>query len=47
MTASDYWQVFMETGAPEMYLLYAEAIKLEAQDVPENKSPGATGHTVQ
>lgn len=22
MNATDYWQLFLETGAPEMYLMY-------------------------
>jgi len=29
----DYWQLFLETGAPEMYLLYAAQQKLEASHV--------------
>ena len=27
MDAKDYWQIFMETGAPEFYLLYKEALR--------------------
>lgn len=29
MDASNYWQLFLETGAPEMYLLYQKARKTE------------------
>lgn len=46
MNAYDYWQIFIETGAPEMYLLYTKAMKSEAQNVSENKSPGSSGYTV-
>lgn len=47
MNAGDYWQMFMETGAPEMYLLYTKAMKSEAQHVSENQSSGPSGYTVQ
>jgi len=33
MKADYYWQLFMETGAPEMYLLYTQALKAEDNDV--------------
>lgn len=33
MNAQDYWQVFLETGAPEMYLLYQKAQKMESLHV--------------
>ena len=29
MRSQDYWQMFMDTGAPEMYLLYSSARKME------------------
>lgn len=29
MDSQGLWQVFLETGAPEMYLLYSKARKLE------------------
>lgn len=41
------WQVFLETGAPEMYLLYNQAKKMENTNVFENQGPGATGNKVQ
>ena len=34
MNAKDYWEVFLETGAPEMYLLYNKVRKMEASDAP-------------
>ena len=33
MKARDYWQLFLETGAPEAYLLYSRQVKSEAQYV--------------
>ena len=36
MTSQDYWQIFIETGAPEMYLLYNKALKMETSNVPDN-----------
>ena len=42
MNSQNYWQMFLETGAPEMYLLYNEARKVEQQNVFEDKRPGAS-----
>lgn len=47
MTSQDYWQIFMETGAPEMYLLYNKALKMETNYVPDNTGVGAAGHGLQ
>jgi len=44
MTSQDYWQIFIETGAPEMYLLYNNARKMEISDVLDNPGTGTTGH---
>ena len=33
MNARDYWQLFLETGAPEAYLLYARQMKMEENHV--------------
>ena len=30
MKAMDYWQLFLETGAPEAYLMYSNQLKWEA-----------------
>ena len=35
MNAQDYWQLFLETGAPELYLLYTKAAKTEGVHVPD------------
>ena len=43
MTAENYWQLFLETGAPEMYLLYHKALKMEGSNVSDhtgNRAPG-------
>ena len=29
MDSQNLWQMFLETGAPEMYLLYSKARKME------------------
>ncbi len=46
MTAQDYWQMFLETGAPEMYLLYNNARKMEHAHVFDNSGSGAAGHNL-
>lgn len=43
MTASDYWTVFLETGAPEAYLLYSAALKTEGNHVSDNSGDCAPG----
>lgn len=45
MKAADYWDVFMETGAPEAYLLYSAALKTEGKHVPDDsgRSPEGIG----
>lgn len=47
MTSQDYWQIFLETGAPEIYLLYNQARKTETDYVLENPGAGASGNTLQ
>lgn len=44
MVAQDYWQLFMETGSPEIYLLYQNARKMEQSHVYYDSGPGPTGH---
>lgn len=36
MDAAFYWQVFLETGAPELYLLYSEAKRSEENYVSDS-----------
>ncbi len=47
MTSQDYWQMFLETGAPELYLLYNNARKVENGHVLDNSGPGFAGHSLQ
>ena len=36
MNARDYWTIFMETGAPEMYLLFHHARRREEAYVSDD-----------
>ena len=42
------WQLFLETGSPEAYLLYkSQAIRTETTHVSNDKSTGAPVHGLQ
>ena len=47
MISKDYWDLFLETGSPEFYLLYTNARKMETADVFNANGPGVTGHNLQ
>lgn len=47
MDARNYWQLFVETGAPELYLMYSAALKMEEKNVSERSGAGAEGHGLQ
>ena len=47
MTSQDYWQIFLETGAPEMYLLYQMALKTEENHVSDHTGHRPAGHGLQ
>ena len=47
MNAMDYWHLFLETGAPEAYLMFSEARKSEVTDVPDYQGLGASCHGLQ
>lgn len=47
MNAQEYWKLFIETGAPELYLLYNNARRMEKSHVLDDTGPGAAGHTLQ
>ena len=47
MNAGDYWSLFLETGAPEMYLLFKNAIKSEESNVFDCPGTGTAGHNLQ
>ena len=46
MRSQDYWQIFLETGAPEMYLLYNSVRKMENRNVLENTGTGTESNSV-
>ncbi len=35
MNTMDYWHLFLETGAPEAYLWYTQAVKMEGDHVSD------------
>lgn len=47
MNSQFAWQIFLDTGSPEMYLLYNQARKMENTNVLEDQRPGITGDKVQ
>lgn len=47
MNANQYWNVFMDSGIPEYYLLYISAKKQEESHVLDNTGTGTSGHTLQ
>ena len=47
MDAREYWKLFIETGAPEVYMMYTQALKSEETYVPEHSSSGAAGQQLQ
>ena len=47
MNAKNYWELFMETGAPEMYLLYQQARKMEEYHVSDHPGDRPEGYGLQ
>lgn len=47
MESKMLWQLFMETGAPEMYMLYNKARKTEEAHVPNDTGTCSAGHEIQ
>ena len=47
MNANTMWQMFLETGAPEIYLLYHEAKKLEELHVSDGSGVGSAHNQLQ
>lgn len=47
MNAQDYWSMFMETGAPEMYLLFNHARRMEEKHVCNDPGAGDSGLGLQ
>lgn len=38
MLSSEYWKLFLETGAPEAYLMYTQALQQEEHHVSDDPS---------
>lgn len=47
MNSLAYWNMFLETGAPEMYLMYKQARKMEDTDVFDRSWAGASDNGLQ
>lgn len=47
MDTNVLWQMFLDTGAPEMYLLFNEARKMEDADVSDGSGAGSAGYPLQ
>ena len=47
MKSQDYWQLFLETGAPELYLMFHNARKMETTHVSDNKGTGTQSYGLQ
>lgn len=47
MNAQTFWQLFMETGAPEMYMLYNKLRKMEDVHVSDDTGAGVADNTLQ
>ena len=47
MQAADYWKVFLETGAPEVYLLYTRQLKMEEGHVSDDSGHCPESHGLQ
>lgn len=47
MTTQEIWELFLETGAPEFYLLYNKARKMEIAHVLDDSSLGTPCHSIQ
>lgn len=47
MKSEAYWQLFLQTGSPEIYLLYNNARRMEQTHVFDDPGPGFTGHALQ
>lgn len=46
MNTADYWQLFLETGAPEFYLMYCRN-KTEGKHVSDDSGHRSEGHGLQ
>ena len=47
MKSRELWQAFLDTGAPELYVLYSKAKEAEAAYVFNNSGTCFTSHQLQ
>lgn len=47
MLSSEYWKLFLETGAPEAYLLYTQALQREEYHVSDGSGHCPAGDGLQ
>ena len=47
MYAADLWSLFLETGSPEVYLLYTRQLKMEEGHVSDDSGHRPEGHGLQ
>lgn len=47
MDSQNLWQIFLETGSPEIYMLYNSIRRMENGHVPDYKGTGAAQHELQ
>ena len=47
MDSQKIWQMFMQTGSPELYVLYKQACKMEDSHAFDNPGAGASGYGLQ
>ena len=47
MNALEYWNLFVQTGAPEFYVKYNQAKRLESSHVFDDQGLGTPGHRLQ
>lgn len=47
MDSKGLWEIFLDTGAPEFYLMYHKAKMMEDGHVLDDASTGASGHSLQ
>lgn len=47
MKEHDYWRIFLATGSPEAYMLYAQARRMESTHVFDDQGTGFAGDRLQ
>ena len=44
MQSQEYWKLFLETGIPEVYLMFNSTRKMEKENAYNNSGVGTSGH---